>query len=120
MCCRYGPLFALHLGPHFTVVVNDHQHAKEVLQQKGRDFAGRPSMVGHEERERRSALTRDTTNIWSGPLQVTTDLLTRGGKDIAFSDYTPLWKLHRRLVHNSFTLFGERTGRLQDIGTEPR
>ncbi|KAM8880783.1 cytochrome P450 17A2 isoform 1-T1 [Synchiropus picturatus] len=48
-------------------------------------------------------------------LQVTTDLLTRGGKDIAFSDYSPLWKQHRRLVHNSFTLFGEGTSRLQDI-----
>ncbi|XP_040887593.1 steroid 17-alpha-hydroxylase/17,20 lyase isoform X2 [Toxotes jaculatrix] len=46
---------------------------------------------------------------------VTTNLLTRGGKDIAFSDYSPLWKLHRRLVHNSFTLFGEGTSRLQDI-----
>uniref|UniRef100_A0A665U2Y6 Cytochrome P450, family 17, subfamily A, polypeptide 2 n=1 Tax=Echeneis naucrates TaxID=173247 RepID=A0A665U2Y6_ECHNA len=56
--------------------------AKEVLLQKGRDFAGRPTMV-------------------------TTDLLTRGGKDIAFSDYSLLWKRHRRLVHNSFTLFGE-------------
>lgn len=49
--------------------------------------------------------------------QVSTNLLTRGGKDIAFSDYTPLWKSHRRLVHNSFTLFGEGTSRLQDIGT---
>ncbi|XP_049424230.1 LOW QUALITY PROTEIN: steroid 17-alpha-hydroxylase/17,20 lyase-like [Epinephelus fuscoguttatus] len=87
---RYGSLFALYLGPHYTVVVNDHRHAKEVLLQRGRDFAGRPSMV-------------------------TTDLLTRGGKDIAFSDYTPLWKFHRRLVHNSFTLFGEGTSRLQDI-----
>ncbi|XP_047442835.1 steroid 17-alpha-hydroxylase/17,20 lyase [Mugil cephalus] len=87
---RYGRLFALYLGPHYTVVVNDHQHAREVLLQRGRDFAGRPSMV-------------------------TTNLLTRGGKDIAFSDYSPLWKLHRRLVHNSFTLFGEGTGRLQDI-----
>lgn len=48
--------------------------------------------------------------------QVTTDLLTRGGKDIAFSDYCPLWKSHRRLVHNSFALFGEGTGRLQDMG----
>lgn len=53
------------------------------------------------------------------PAQVTTDLLTRGGKDIAFSDYSPLWKLHRRLVHNSFTLFGEGTSRLQDVGTPP-
>lgn len=49
--------------------------------------------------------------------QVSTNLLTRGGKDIAFSDYTPLWKSHRRLVHNSFSLFGEGTSRLQDIGT---
>ncbi|XP_044039949.1 steroid 17-alpha-hydroxylase/17,20 lyase isoform X2 [Siniperca chuatsi] len=87
---RYGSLFALYLGPHYTVVVNDHRHAREVLLQRGRDFAGRPSMV-------------------------TADLLTRGGKDIAFSDYSPLWKSHRRLVHNSFTLFGEGTGRLQDI-----
>ncbi|XP_078100507.1 cytochrome P450 17A2 [Sander vitreus] len=87
---RYGSLFALHLGPHYTVVVNSHQHAREVLLQRGKDFAGRPSMVS-------------------------TDLLTRGGKDIAFSDYTPLWKLHRRLVHNSFTLFGEGSSRLQDI-----
>uniref|UniRef100_G3N537 Steroid 21-hydroxylase n=1 Tax=Gasterosteus aculeatus TaxID=69293 RepID=G3N537_GASAC len=89
---RYGPLFALHLGPHFTVVVNDHQHAKEVLQQKGRDFAGRSSMV-------------------------TTDLLIRGGKDIAFSDYTPpVESCTGRLVHNSITLFGrkDRVG-LQDI-----
>uniref|UniRef100_A0A672F3W0 Steroid 21-hydroxylase n=1 Tax=Salarias fasciatus TaxID=181472 RepID=A0A672F3W0_SALFA len=90
MAHRYGPLFALHLGPHYTVVVNDHRHAREVLLQRGRDFAGRPSMV-------------------------TTDLLTRGGRDIAFSDYSPLWKLHRRLVHESFTLFGEGTSRLQDI-----
>uniref|UniRef100_A0A3Q3DFR9 Cytochrome P450, family 17, subfamily A, polypeptide 2 n=1 Tax=Hippocampus comes TaxID=109280 RepID=A0A3Q3DFR9_HIPCM len=79
---KYGPLFELYLGPHRTVVVNDHDHAREVLLQRGRDFAGRPSMV-------------------------TTDLLTRGGKDIAFSDYSPLWKLHRRLVHSSFALFGE-------------
>ncbi|XP_051919250.1 steroid 17-alpha-hydroxylase/17,20 lyase isoform X2 [Hippocampus zosterae] len=87
---KYGPLFELYLGPHRTVVVNDHDCAREVLLQRGRDFAGRPSMV-------------------------TTDLLTRGGKDIAFSDYSPLWKLHRRLVHSSFALFGEGSSRLQDI-----
>ncbi|KAF7650160.1 hypothetical protein LDENG_00130380 [Lucifuga dentata] len=87
---RYGPLFALYLGPHYTVVVNSHQHAKEVLLQRGRDFAGRPNMV-------------------------TTSLLTRGGKDIAFSDYSALWKKLRRLVLYSFTLFGEKSSRLQDI-----
>ncbi|XP_061816473.2 cytochrome P450 17A2 [Nerophis lumbriciformis] len=87
---KYGPLLELYLGSHRTIVVNSHVHAKEVLLQRGRDFAGRPSMV-------------------------TTDLLTRGGKDIAFADYTPLWKLHRRLVHNSLALFGEGNGRLQEI-----
>lgn len=45
LCRRYGSLFALYVGPHYTVVVNDHQHAREVLQQRGKDFAGRPSMV---------------------------------------------------------------------------
>ncbi|XP_077597788.1 cytochrome P450 17A2 [Stigmatopora nigra] len=87
---RYGPLFEVYLGPHRTVVINDHVQAKEVLLQRGRDFAGRPSMV-------------------------TTDLLTRGGKDIAFADYSPLWKLHRRLVHASFALFGEGSNRLQEM-----
>ncbi|ROL01460.1 Steroid 17-alpha-hydroxylase/17,20 lyase [Anabarilius grahami] len=46
---------------------------------------------------------------------VTTDLLTQGGKDIAFADYSPLWKNHRRLVHSSFTLFGEGSSKLQTI-----
>ncbi|KAI4790066.1 hypothetical protein KUCAC02_034853 [Chaenocephalus aceratus] len=87
---RYGPVFSLLLGPHLSVVLNRHQEAREVLLQRGREFAGRPFMV-------------------------TTDLLTRGGKDIAFADFSPLWKTHRRLVHDSFTLFGEGSGRLQDI-----
>ncbi|KAJ8008588.1 hypothetical protein DPEC_G00106450 [Dallia pectoralis] len=90
---RYGPLYALYLGPYYTVVVNSYQHAREVLLVRGKEFAGRPKMV-------------------------TTELLTRGGKDIAFSDYTPLWKSHRRLVQNSFTRFGEGTGRLQNIVLE--
>lgn len=41
----YGPLFALYLGPHLTVVVNTHQHVREVLLLRGKDFAGRPRMV---------------------------------------------------------------------------
>ncbi|XP_045577355.1 steroid 17-alpha-hydroxylase/17,20 lyase [Salmo salar] len=90
---RYGPLYALYLGPHYTVVVNTFRHAREVLLQRGKEFAGRPKML-------------------------TTELLTRGGKDIAFSDYSPLWKIHRRLVHNSFTLFGEGTTKLQRIVLE--
>ncbi|CAH1274737.1 CYP2U1 [Branchiostoma lanceolatum] len=29
------------------------------------------------------------------------DLLTEGGKDIAFTDYNPTWKLHRKLFHSA-------------------
>ncbi|XP_067117298.1 cytochrome P450 17A2 [Osmerus mordax] len=90
---RYGPLYAMYLGPHYTLVVNDYQHAREVLLQRGKDYAGRPKMV-------------------------TTELLTRGGKDIAFADYSSLWRSHRRLVHQAFTLFGEGSHKLQDIVLE--
>uniref|UniRef100_A0A4W5KFV4 Uncharacterized protein n=1 Tax=Hucho hucho TaxID=62062 RepID=A0A4W5KFV4_9TELE len=44
---RYGPLYALYLGPHYTVVVNTYRHAREVLLQRGKEFAGRPKMVNH-------------------------------------------------------------------------
>ncbi|XP_056156765.1 steroid 17-alpha-hydroxylase/17,20 lyase, partial [Lampris incognitus] len=87
---RYGPLFSFYLGPHYTVVVNSHELAKEVLLRRGRDFSGRPSMV-------------------------TTDLMTRGGKDIAFADSSPVWKSHRRLVHQSFSVSGEASSKLQHI-----
>ncbi|XP_026102999.1 steroid 17-alpha-hydroxylase/17,20 lyase-like [Carassius auratus] len=90
---RYGPLFGLYSGPHFTLVVSEISLVREVLLQRGREFAGRPKMV-------------------------TTDVLTQGGKDIAFADYSPLWKNHRRLVHNSFTLFGEGSSKLQTIVQE--
>ncbi|KAG1926380.1 steroid 17-alpha-hydroxylase/17,20 lyase-like [Pimephales promelas] len=90
---RYGPLFALYAGPHLTLVVSEPGLAREVLLLRGKEFAGRPKMV-------------------------TTDVLTQGGKDIAFADYSPLWKSHRRLVHSSFTLFGEGSSKLQTIVLE--
>ncbi|XP_051515219.1 steroid 17-alpha-hydroxylase/17,20 lyase [Myxocyprinus asiaticus] len=93
LASRYGSLFGLYVGPHFTLVVSEVSLVREVLLQHGREFAGRPKMV-------------------------TTDLLTQGGKDIAFADYSPLWKNHRRLVHSSFTLFGEGSSKLQTIVLE--
>ncbi|XP_077444402.1 cytochrome P450 17A2 isoform X5 [Stigmatopora argus] len=113
---RYGPLFDIYLGPHRTVVVNDHVHAREVLLQRGRDFAGRPSMVTPADDPDRTARRRRAKTTFPPPGQATTDLLTRDGKDIAFADYSPLWKLHRRLVHASFALFGEGSNRLQEMG----
>ncbi|XP_006629247.2 cytochrome P450 17A2 [Lepisosteus oculatus] len=90
---KYGELFALYVGPHYTVVINSFTLAKEVLLHNGKAFAGRPHMM-------------------------TTDLLSRGGKDIAFADYSPLWKAHRRLVHSSFVASGEGSSKLQGIVCE--
>ncbi|NXA36288.1 CP17A lyase, partial [Eudromia elegans] len=87
---RYGSLYALWMGSHYVVVVNSYRHAREVLLKKGKAFAGRPRTV-------------------------TTDLLSRGGKDIAFASYGPLWKLQRRLVHAALSMFGEGSLALEKI-----
>ncbi|KAG2461978.1 CP17A lyase, partial [Polypterus senegalus] len=87
---KYGELFAFMMGPHYTVIVNNHKHAREVLHKKGKIFSGRPATV-------------------------TTDILTREGKDIAFSDCTPAWRFHRKLVHSSLKMFGEGSASLERI-----
>lgn len=51
--------------------------------------------------------------------QVTTDLLSRGGKDIAFASYGPLWKIQRKLVHSALSMFGEGSLALERISKFP-
>ncbi|XP_053548923.1 steroid 17-alpha-hydroxylase/17,20 lyase [Bombina bombina] len=87
---KYGSLFSFKMGSHFVVIVNNHKDAKEVLLKKGKTFAGRPRTV-------------------------TTDILTRNAKDIAFADYSPSWKFHRKLVHSSLSMFGEGTIAIEKI-----
>ncbi|XP_069467790.1 steroid 17-alpha-hydroxylase/17,20 lyase [Ambystoma mexicanum] len=87
---KYGNLYSLKMGSFYVVIVNNHLHAKEVLLKKGKVFAGRPRTV-------------------------TTDLLTRDGKDIAFGTYSPSWKFHRKLVHSALSMFGEGALALEKI-----
>lgn len=42
---KYGHTYSLMMGPHTVILVNHHQHAKEVLLKKGKIFAGRPRTV---------------------------------------------------------------------------
>ncbi|XP_041065261.1 steroid 17-alpha-hydroxylase/17,20 lyase [Carcharodon carcharias] len=86
----YGNIFSLMMGSHYVVVINSYQHAKEVLLKKGKIFAGRPSTV-------------------------TTDLLSRNGKDIAFGSYCPGWKFHRKLIHSSISLIGDKSAALEKM-----
>ncbi|XP_075468620.1 steroid 17-alpha-hydroxylase/17,20 lyase [Ascaphus truei] len=87
---KYGSLYSLMMGSHYVVIVNNHEHAKEVLLKKGKTFAGRPRTV-------------------------TSDLLTRDAKDIAFANYSPSWKFHRKLVHSALSMFGEGTIAIEKI-----
>ncbi|XP_076079554.1 steroid 17-alpha-hydroxylase/17,20 lyase-like isoform X1 [Mytilus galloprovincialis] len=70
---KYGPVFTVSLGPYQTVVLNDINSVTEALVKSKADFANRPSIHS-------------------------VDVLTEGGKDIAFANYTPTWKLHRKIA----------------------
>ncbi|CAN9500144.1 unnamed protein product [Ophioblennius macclurei] len=87
---KYGQTYSLMMGSHSVVIINHHLHAKEVLLKKGRIFAGRPRTV-------------------------TTDVLTRDGKDIAFGDYSTTWRFHRKIVHGALCMFGEGSASIEQI-----
>lgn len=70
---KYGPVFQVHFGPIRAVVLNDINVVTEALVKRKADFANRPQ----------------TATIF---------LFTDGGKDIAFANYTPTWKLHRKMA----------------------
>ncbi|XP_078619282.1 steroid 17-alpha-hydroxylase/17,20 lyase-like isoform X2 [Branchiostoma floridae x Branchiostoma japonicum] len=72
----YGDVFSLKMGMTDVVVLNSLDAVKEAFVKKGEDFAGRPKMLS-------------------------TDISSEGGKDIAFADYSPTWKLHRKLFHSA-------------------
>ncbi|CAL1577717.1 unnamed protein product [Knipowitschia caucasica] len=87
---KYGATYSLKLGSNKVIMVNHHIHAKEVLLKKGKIFAGRSRTV-------------------------TTDVLTRNGKGIAFGDYSATWKFHRKIVHGALSMFGEGSASIENI-----
>lgn len=78
---KFGKVFRLTVGIHRIVVVNSIDVAREALVKKANDFAGRPKLY-------------------------TANLISRGGKDIAFSDFGPTWKLQRKIAHSALKMFG--------------
>ncbi|XP_071813258.1 steroid 17-alpha-hydroxylase/17,20 lyase-like [Apostichopus japonicus] len=74
---EYGNIFSIRVGNRWAVVLNGAATIKEALLKKGVEFANR------------------TTSY-------TTDLFTEGGQDIAFGQYSPSWKLHRKLAFSAF------------------
>ena len=48
-------------------------------------------------------------------MKVTTDILTRDGRDIAFGDYSAAWRFHRKIVHGALCMFGEGSASIEKI-----
>ena len=69
----YGPVMSVYLGSTLVIVVNDIKTAMEVLVQRGSDYAGRVSLPS-------------------------LDVISFKGKNIAFGQYGPIWRLHRQIA----------------------
>ncbi|XP_037353895.1 steroid 17-alpha-hydroxylase/17,20 lyase-like [Talpa occidentalis] len=87
---KYGPIYSLRMGNKTTVIIGEHQLAREVLIKKGKDFAGRPQVV-------------------------TLGILSNNHKGIAFADHGAQWQLHRKLVQATFALFKDGNQRLEKM-----
>ncbi|KAJ7319208.1 hypothetical protein OS493_036371 [Desmophyllum pertusum] len=83
---QYGKVFRLYLGSQLVIVVSGGNALKEVLVTKSAEFAGRPSLY-------------------------TLEIYLQNGDGIAFADYSPKWRLHRKIVVSALKMYS--TGKLK-------
>ncbi|XP_069116655.1 steroid 17-alpha-hydroxylase/17,20 lyase-like [Argopecten irradians] len=77
---KYGPVITIYFSTRPIVIVNTIEAATDVLIRSKADFANRPKIP--------SAL-----------------LFSDGGKDIAMAQYTPTWKLHRKIAGSALRTY---------------
>ncbi|XP_053159498.1 cytochrome P450 1B1 [Hemicordylus capensis] len=82
LAATYGNIFQLRLGRWPVVVLSGERAIREALVRQGAAFAGRPPFQSFQ--------------------------LISGGHSLAFSGYSELWKLQRRLAHSTVRAFSAR------------
>ncbi|XP_067683415.1 steroid 17-alpha-hydroxylase/17,20 lyase-like isoform X2 [Haliotis asinina] len=88
---KYGPVIMFHMGPERMVSLNSIEVVLEALVKRQADFAGRPQSY--------SSL-----------------LISDGGRNIMLGQYSPTWKLHRKLATKALRYF--MTGTRLEVGVE--
>ncbi|KAJ8049055.1 Steroid 17-alpha-hydroxylase/17,20 lyase [Holothuria leucospilota] len=74
---KYGDIFSIRAGQRWTVVLNGAGVIKEALLKKGVEFADRPKCL--------------SIDVFSG-----------GSQDLMFGQFSPTWKLQRKLAFSAF------------------
>ena len=77
---HYGKVFRLYIGGKLTIVVGGAEALKEALVTKSAEFAGRPKTH-------------------------TLDVYSRKGVAVAFLDYSPQWRIHRKIVVSALKMY---------------
>ena len=85
---RYGNVFRLYLGSKLVVVASGASAIKEALVTKSAEFAGRPSFYSSE--------------------------IYAEGKAIGFADYSPEWRLHRKVAASAIKTYN--TDKVKEFG----
>lgn len=87
---KYGGIFQIFLGSQRAVVVSDIDVARAALLKNVNDFAGRPRVL-------------------SG------DIFSHNGQAIAFGNFSPAWKMQRKIAHGALKLYSTGTEKLEKI-----
>lgn len=87
---KYGGIFQIFLGSQRAVVVSDIDIARAALLKNVNDFAGRPS-------------------VESG------DIFSHNGQAIAFGNFSPTWKMQRKIAHGALKLYSTGMEKLEKV-----
>lgn len=87
---KYGSIFQIFLGSQRAVVVSDITVARDALLKNVNDFAGRPS-------------------VHSG------DIFSHNGHAISFGNFSPAWKMQRKIAHRALKLYSAGMEKLEKV-----